>query len=147
MPEKWPVLVPDVTLTDEDGNPAVGEDKQPIVMPAKKTLLRVLSHSAITGSVPAMKAANVLRRKINRAEVGVPFSVPADDWKRLADVLNDPDHLGGAGQQEIRAVNVLANLVGVVPRALPQLEDIFTGWTNAPDKEPEKPKPPEAPAA
>ena len=134
------MLVADVTLVDEDDNPAQDEKGNPVTIGARKSLLRVLGHP-VFGSVPGMKAANLLKRKLKKAVEGVPFSVPADDCKRLVEVLNDPDHLGGAGQQEIRGVNTLANLIGVTPRALPQLEDIFVAFTEAPDKEPKPAEP------
>lgn len=147
MPERHITVPADIILLDENDQPVKepakeGEEAKPLAASWKQTMLRVLAHPKLTGSTPVLKSHNLLKRKIKASEIGVEFAVPEEDWKRLADVLNNPDDLGGAGQGAQHGVNVLSALTRYAPMALPQLEEFFTAWTDAPSKPTAKPAEP-----
>lgn len=141
MPERWITPPPDVLIMHPDtGEPAKDpeDEKKQALMAWKRIMLKLLAHPRLTSNLPAIKSCNLLRRKITASEVGVPFSVPEEDWRRLADVINDPD----AGVQKIPEIGTLSSLLGMIGTVLPQLEDFFSAWTDAAPKKPE-PKPAE----
>jgi len=131
MPERWITPQPDLQLMHPDTEKPV-EDATGTVKWAE-IMLRMLAHPKLTGSTPVLKSNNLIRRRLKACQVGIPFPVPEEDWKRLADVLNDPDDVGGRE----RAQGALSQLVRLVPAVLPQLEEVFTAWTDAPTKQPE----------
>jgi len=132
MAERWITPPPDVSITHPDtGLPVDDEATRTARWP--EIMLRLLAHPKLCGTTPMLKSNNLLRRGFKAAQVGVPYNVPEEDWARLTGVLNDPDDVGGRE----RATNALSNLVRLIPSVLPQLEDFFTAWTDAPSKRPE----------
>lgn len=138
MPERFVTPLPDFIIkhpeTGEDAKDA-DDPKRPAVAEWKKIMLRLLDHPRMTANLPAIKSCNLLRRKIRASTVGEPFSVPEEDWQRLVGVINDPD----AGLQKVPDEGTLAVLVRMIRGVLPQLEDYFSAWTDAPSKRPEAP--------
>ena len=147
MPCKYVVVPGNITVLDDDDKPVMeptknGEPDKPLTASWTKVMLGLLSHPRLSSNVAALKSNNLLKRKIKGAKVGDVVEVPDEDWKRLTSILDDPDHLGGDGQQRQMGVNVLATLCGYVPRVLPQLVDLLSAWSDAKDKPPEPPEPP-----
>jgi len=145
MPCKYVVVPADITLLDDDDQPVVekkdGEPDKPLTASWTKVMLGLLAHPRLASNVAALKSNNLLKRKIKGAVPGAVVEVPDEDWKRLNDILADPDHLGGEGQQKQMGMNVLASLCGYVPRALPQLVDFLSAWSDAKDRPPAEPAP------
>jgi hypothetical protein len=139
MPCKYVVVPADIGLLDDDDQPVMtpakeGETAAPLTASWAKVMLGLLAHPRLASNVASLKSNNLLKRKIKGATAGAVVEVPDEDWKRLNDILTDPDKLDEKGQQS--GVNVLASLVGYVPRALPQLVDFFAAWSDASDKPP-----------
>lgn len=164
MAEKWVTPCKDIHLNDPDTEEPlyertqvkdsdtgeVTETKNPVIAKWRAFSLRALNHPRMTGGGNAIRAANLLRRKIKKAEESVPFSVPAEDLTLFVSVLNDPDNLDGKRDGgDSRGVGILGSLTHYRPDVMPQLQDFIDSWTEAPGKEPEKKKehPAEAPAA
>jgi len=146
MPCKYVVVPADIALLDDDDQPVMapakeGETAAPLTASWSKVMLGLLAHPRLASNVAALKSNNLLKRKIKGANPGDVIEIPDEDHKRLASILDDADHLGGEGQQKQMGVNVLASLCGYVPRALPQLVDFLSAWSDARDKPPEKPAP------
>ena len=146
MPCKYVVVPADIALLDDDDQPVMapakeGETPAPLTASWTKVMLGLLAHPRLASNVAALKSNNLLKRKIKGAKAGDVLEVPDEDHKRLADILADPDHLGGEGQQKQMGMNVLASLCGYVPRALPQLVDFLSAWSDAKDRPPAEPAP------
>lgn len=139
MPERYVTPLPDFIFkkpsSPTEDSPDPEDPKKPYVASWRAIFLKLIEHPRMLANVPALRSHNLLKRKLDAAQVGVTFSVPEEDWARLAGVLNDPD----AGLQKVPEIGTLPALTGIVNVGLPQLEDFFTSWTDAPTKPPAEP--------